>query len=147
MWTDSSGAVRSGTIDGELKELGRAAVGNVTYGNVDGAGGDGILYTSGDSLVFESAATTSWARSIGCTLDGAARIVTIAKGHSGIAVACAGDERLWIMDASGMALPGMPLAGGKYYAVGDINKDGSVEVVTGNANGAFSAIVLGTPAP
>ncbi|MFZ1688433.1 MAG: PQQ-binding-like beta-propeller repeat protein, partial [Flavobacteriales bacterium] len=147
IWTDSSGAVKSGTIDGEVKELGRAAIGSVAYGDVDADGTGGILRTNGDSLVSEGPSAPSWARSFGCTLDGAARIIPIAKSRNGIAVSCANDERCWIMDGSGAVLPGMPLSGGRYFAVGDINKDGTVEMVSGSANGALSAVSLTNAAP
>jgi len=39
-------------------------------------------------------------------------------------------------------LAGMPLIGGRHFAIGDINKDGSVDVLTSTANGALSATPL-----
>ena len=69
-------------------------------------------------------------------------MVPIGKSRYGIAVACANGEHLWLFDGTGASLPGTPLTGGKHFAVGDINKDGSVEVVAGAPDGSLTAVPL-----
>ncbi|MEO8068207.1 MAG: hypothetical protein ABI599_10995 [Flavobacteriales bacterium] len=142
VWTDENGAVQSGTIDGVVKELGPAAPGTATIADVDGDGAPEVIRSSADRLSITSSATQSWTRSLGCALAGAARSVSLGKTRNAVAVACADGERLWIMDPSGKPLPEMPLSGGKYFAIGDINKDGNPEIVLGSSSGTLRAIAL-----
>lgn len=142
VWVDENGGVQSGTIDGVVKELGRASTGNVTVTDADADGAAEVIRTNADTLLITGSATLNWARSLGCALEDAAKAVPLGKNKTVVATACADGERLWILEQNGNPLPEMPLKGGRYFVIGDINKDGSPEVVLGPNNGTLSAIAL-----
>ncbi len=142
VWVDSSGSVMSGTIDGVVSELAPASTGIVAIGDPSGDGSAEIIRTLEDKLTVTGAPASSFTHACGCALEGPARVVPIGKSRYGIAVACANGEHLWLFDGTGASLPGTPLTGGKHFAVGDINKDGSVEVVVGAPDGSLTAVPL-----
>ena len=66
---------------------------------------------------------------------GSLTVYSIKQGDGLIAITIPDKEEVWVLNNMGDALDGMPLFGGQKTVLGDMNQDGTLDLVTGTAAG------------
>lgn len=147
-WSDSSGAVLSGTLDGAVDTLAHPGRGQVTAFDADGDGGIDVARVTSDSLLVTDAKGTRF----GTTLpDGGTPQVfpVFLTGRTGEALGLVlpAQDQVRLFSGDGTRWPDLPVTGDVPFRVADINLDGVLELVTATKDGRVIAYALSAPWP
>ena len=143
-WTDAEGTLRLGTLDGSVRELGRAPQGwaalQWTTDAVEAA------TITNDSVRTWRDGALAWQRGFGAA---PAALTWHAVNGIGevMSVSLPARDELLLFDEAGSPLPDMPLKGAGTCAIADMDLDGRAEVITITAQGQVIAQTLGLRRP
>lgn len=138
VWADSVGAVHTTLIDGATSTL--AAGPSTALACTMDASTKTLLIarTVGDSLHVLNA-TNSTSAVLPCATSDLS-LSASSKWGTSICACCADRDDCLLLSADGKPLPGSPISGARYVAVGDINKDGKPEAIVGDGSGGLRAV-------
>ncbi|MEO5584509.1 MAG: hypothetical protein ABIQ75_03555, partial [Flavobacteriales bacterium] len=142
LWTDSAGAVLSGTLDGKVDTLSAATSGKVFLFDVDGDGRDEVLRTTSSTLMAESAGKVLFRVSFPDAQGASAFAVPMEGEDAAIGLVLPEQDQVRLYDATGALWPGFPLKGSVRFRVADINLDGVAELVTADGEGVVTVYAL-----
>lgn len=138
LWTDSAGAVLSGTLDGKVDTLSAATSGRVALFDVDGDGRDEVLRATGTTLTVESGGKVLFRVNFPDAQGAQAFEVPMEGEDAAIGLVLPEQDQVRLYDASGALWPGFPLKGAVRFRVADINLDGVPELVTADGEGVVT---------
>lgn len=142
LWTDSSGAVLSGTLDGKVDTLSAATSGKVALFDVDGDGRDEVLRAGNSALTGECEGKVLFRESFPDAQGATAFEVALEGAGAAIGLVLPEQGQLRLYDANGALWPGFPLKGSVRFRVADINLDGVPELVTADGDGVVTVYAL-----
>jgi hypothetical protein len=128
-WLDEDLVLHETTLGGEERRTIRAANGRNHFMDLDGDGAFEVVRITDDSLLASNAKGVLFAKQAGPALLPKADAYSLGSSSTGIGVVSSSTGKAWLFDASGLALPGMPVDGSTPFAVGDLNLDGTPELV------------------
>lgn len=139
LWSDSSGAVLSGTLDGTVDTLARPGRGKaIAFG---GSGGIGVARVTSDSLVITDAKGGHTGASV--PDDGGAMLFPVPIGQEeAIGLVLPARDQVRLFGSDGSRWTSTPLTGSVCFRVADINLDGVLELVTATKDGRVVAYAL-----
>jgi hypothetical protein len=143
-WTDTEGTLKLGTLDGTVRELGRAPQGwAALQWTTDGVEGATI---ASDSVRIGRDGAVAWQRGFGATPAAVAWHAVTGTGEV-LSVALPARDELLLFDEAGGPLPDMPLKGAGTCAIADLDLDGRSEVIAITAQGQVIAQSIGLRRP
>ena len=142
IWSDSSGAVLSGSLDGDVDTLSEAMSGAATAFNLDGDGHDEVLRTTTSSVAAWAGSVKLWSVSLPDDPRAAAFEVHTGDGGSAVGVVVPTLGQVRLIDPAGAPCPCFPLKGAVLFSVADINMDGGLELVTADGDGVVTVYPL-----
>ncbi|HQV38817.1 MAG TPA: hypothetical protein PLS92_15035 [Flavobacteriales bacterium] len=142
LWTDSAGAVLSGTLDGKVDTLSAATSGKVVLFDLDGDGRDEVLRTTGSALTAEAEGKVLFRVSFPDAQGANAFEVPMEGEDAAIGLMLPEQDQVRLYDATGALWPGFPLKGSVQFGVADINLDGVPELVTADSDGVVTVYAL-----
>ena len=128
-WLDEDLVLHETTLGGEERRTIRAANGRNHFMDLDGDGAFEVVRITDDSLLASNAKGVLFAKQAGPALLPKADAYSLGSSSTGIGVVSSSTGKAWLFDASGLALPGMPVDGSTPFAVDDLNLDGTPELV------------------
>ncbi len=135
IWSNSAGAVLSGTLDGQVDTLSAAASGRVAVFDVDGDGHDEVVRATNSALTVESGGKALYRATYPDALGARAFQVTLAGDGTAVGVVLPEQGQVRLYNKDGELWPGFPMDGVVPFLVADINLDGAAEVVTVDRDG------------
>lgn len=145
LWTDSAGAVLSGTLDGRVDTLAQATSGKAAIFDLDGDGHDEVLRTTISALAVEAAGKAVFRVSFPDDPAAEAFQVPLAGGRTAIGLVLPTLDQLRMYGPNGDPWPGFPMKGAVRFQVADINLDGIPDVVSADREGVVTAQTLLPP--
>jgi hypothetical protein len=142
LWTDSAGAVLSGTLDGNVDTLSAPTSGKVVLFDLDGDGRDEVLRTTGSALTAEAEGKVLFRVSFPDAQGANAFEVPLEGEDAAIGLVLPEQDQVRLYDATGALWPGFPLKGSVQFRVADINLDGVPELVTVDSDGVVTVYAL-----
>ncbi len=142
LWSDSAGAVLSGTLDGKVDTLSAATSGNVVLFDVDGDGRDEVLRATASTLTAEADGKVLFRVSFPDAQGANAFEVPLEGEDAAIGLVVPEQGQVRLYDATGALWPGFPLKGSVRFRVADINLDGVPELVTADSDGVVTVYAL-----
>lgn len=135
LWSDSAGAVLSGTLDGQVDTLSQAASGKIAVFDADGDGHDEVLRATVSTLTAEAKGKVLFRTGYPDALGAFAFQVPLRNAENAIGAVLPEQGQIRLFDSAGELWPGFPLDGAVRFQVADINLDGALEVVTVDRDG------------
>lgn len=142
LWTDSAGAVFSGTLAGKVDTLSAAASGNVSLFDPGGDARQGVLRTMASDLTAEVDGTVRFRLNYPEAAGAEAFPFDLGPMGRAIGVVLPEQDQLRLYDMEGSLWPGFPLKGAVQFSIADINRDGVPEVITADRLGVVTVFAL-----
>ena len=139
VWSAPDGALRQGTLAGEITELQPPATGGVGWhpGDDDGPGTSWRI--QGDSLLITAGGRTLLQKQWSGNLLPALGPVELGRGERAYAVVVDVPGLLTVVDEAGRELEGLPVPGHTMPAIADLDLDGRNELITVTHDGQVVA--------
>lgn len=141
-WTDSAGAVFSGTLAGQVDTLSAAASGNVSLFDPGGDARQGVLRTMASDLTAEVDGTLRFRLNYPEAAGAEAFPVDLGPMGRAIGLVLPEQDQLRLYDMDGSLWTGFPLKGAVRFSIADINRDGVSEVITADRLGVVTVFAL-----
>lgn len=135
LWMDSTGAVLSGTLEGQIDTLARATSGNALIFDLNGDGHDEVMRTTSSSITLTRGDSVLFNMGLPDASGMTAFDIPLESGEKAIGIVLPAVEQVRLLDANGQLWPGFPLRGAMNFRVVDINLDGVLELVTATPEG------------
>ena len=142
LWEDSTGAVVSGALSGATDTLDKPKSGTATLLDVKGDGNLSVLRTTGSTLSAADGKKALFSVSFPDAASAKAFSVALPDGAEAVGLVLPEQDQVRLYNAEGELWPGFPLAGSTEFSVADINLDGTLELVTANAEGVITVYAL-----
>ena len=143
LWTDTSGAVLSGTFNGRVDTLQRSMGGEVRPFDTGLRDPRTYLRTRRDSVLLYDGAS----RVLGTFLPAAGGEMAFPVPRNGgptlLGLVDGQREQVRLLDRDGRAWPGTPLKGAVSFRVADINMDEVLELITATSDGNVVVYAIG----
>lgn len=133
-WVDEDLVLHETTLGGEERRTIHASNGRNRFMDLDGDGAFEVVRITDDSLIASNAKGILFAKQAGAALLPQAEAYSFGASTIAIGAVSPSIGKAWLYDASGLALPGMPVDGSTPFAVGDLNLDGTPELVTATSS-------------
>jgi len=142
IWSDSAGAVLSGTLDGQVDTLSAATSGRPAVFDLDGDGHDEVIRATISALTAEAGGKALFRTSYPDAPGATAFPVPLAGDGAAVGVVLPEQGQIRLYDKAGELWPGFPLDGVVPFQLADINLDGALEVVTVDRDGVVGVHAL-----
>lgn len=142
IWADSSGAVLSGTLGGEVDTLSPATSGKVALFSPGPEQTDAILRTTASAVQGEYKGKVLFRASFPDAPQAVAFAVPMGAEGDDVGLVQPEQQQVRLYDPAGNIRPGFPLKGAVPFRVADINLDGVPELVTADQDGVVTVYAL-----
>ncbi|HMN06698.1 MAG TPA: hypothetical protein PKD45_13335 [Flavobacteriales bacterium] len=142
LWSDSTGAVLSGKLDGPIDTVAAATSGVAALFNPDGNRKDAVLRTTASMATAEYNGQVLFRTTFPDSPRAEAFAVPMGNGTEDVGIVQPEQEQLRLFNAEGRLWPGFPMKGAVRFQVADINLDGVLELVTADAQGVVTVHAL-----
>ena len=138
IWTDTLGRALSGKLSGAVDTLCGAGAGQVLVTDMNGDGTWEVIHTNGADMTIQQRDRQLLQRNFGGTVVAQASVL-LDKELRVLPVRDITQDRTYLLGLGGMDIAGSPFAGGGPLVIGDVNLDGTTELITTGPDGRIEA--------